>query len=345
MDRVRGASGFVRTARTWGICVALATGVVWLASSGSAFALTVTAPPDTGTSLTATVTVDPAETAGSIDFAVDGVVVATQPGTPGAEVGFSGLALVPGQHRLAATLHGTGGDVVASEVIVTAWAPPSPPVLLSPSGPAISYLSTAVIRAGANTSQMHLFVSGQPAGSSAVTPGAEVRFDGLGIPVPTDWIVYSVVVSNPIGQTATYDWGFHLVPVQYPTMIVIEKSRFQLHWIVNYQLVKTYPIAHGKGNNTPVKMWMINAKYVTDAGGVYGPRKMRLYKYQGGSAGRRGRRGRPGRWVFTAYGIHGTNQPWVIGTMASHGCVRMYNWDILELWPQVPLGTMAETRR
>jgi L,D-transpeptidase ErfK/SrfK len=106
--------------------------------------------------------------------------------------------------------------------------------------------------------------------------------------------------------------------------------------------VRTYSITHGKGNNTPLKMWMINAKYVTDPRGVYVPRKMRLHKYQGGTAGRRGRRGRPGRWVFTAYGIHGTNQPWVIGTMASHGCIRMYNWDILELWPHVPLGTMTE---
>lgn len=51
------------------------------------------------------------------------------------------------------------------------------------------------------------------------------------------------------------------------------------------------------------------------------------------------------RYFYTAYGIHGTNQPWVIGTMASHGCIRMYNKDVLELWPQVPFGTMVITRQ
>ena len=38
-------------------------------------------------------------------------------------------------------------------------------------------------------------------------------------------------------------------------------------------------------------------------------------------------------------GIHGTNQPEVIGTDVSHGCIRMRNEAILELVPVLPLGT------
>ena len=38
-------------------------------------------------------------------------------------------------------------------------------------------------------------------------------------------------------------------------------------------------------------------------------------------------------------GIHGTDQPWVIGTSASHGCIRLYNHDILWLSQRLPLGT------
>lgn len=37
--------------------------------------------------------------------------------------------------------------------------------------------------------------------------------------------------------------------------------------------------------------------------------------------------------------IHGTNTPWSIGRLASHGCVRMYPEDIAELYPLVPVGT------
>jgi len=37
--------------------------------------------------------------------------------------------------------------------------------------------------------------------------------------------------------------------------------------------------------------------------------------------------------------IHGTNQPWLIGGYASHGCIRLTNSDIAALAQQVPAGT------
>jgi L,D-transpeptidase YbiS len=40
--------------------------------------------------------------------------------------------------------------------------------------------------------------------------------------------------------------------------------------------------------------------------------------------------------------IHGTNHEARLGTPASHGCVRMANADIAELFPQIPEGTLVE---
>lgn len=40
--------------------------------------------------------------------------------------------------------------------------------------------------------------------------------------------------------------------------------------------------------------------------------------------------------------IHGTNEESLIGTPASHGCVRMRNSDIVELYSRVPRGTPVE---
>ena len=37
--------------------------------------------------------------------------------------------------------------------------------------------------------------------------------------------------------------------------------------------------------------------------------------------------------------IHGTNAESKLGTPASHGCVRMSNADIIDLFEQVPIGT------
>lgn len=41
------------------------------------------------------------------------------------------------------------------------------------------------------------------------------------------------------------------------------------------------------------------------------------------------------------YGIHGTNRPSSIGQHITLGCVRMYNDDVEQLYPKVPLGTMV----
>jgi len=127
-------------------------------------------------------------------------------------------------------------------------------------------------------------------------------------------------------------------PFKYPwkNYIVIDKSSYRLHLVKNGWLIKSYPIAHGKNNCTPERVWRIGAKY-PHTGGVYGPRKMRMFK--------RVKTSRGYRYVHTAYAIHGTNQEWVIGTQASHGCIRMYNKDVRELYPQVPMGTMVVTRR
>lgn len=38
------------------------------------------------------------------------------------------------------------------------------------------------------------------------------------------------------------------------------------------------------------------------------------------------------------YRIHGTDAPWTIGTAASKGCIRMYNQDVLDLYPRVRVG-------
>jgi L,D-transpeptidase ErfK/SrfK len=41
----------------------------------------------------------------------------------------------------------------------------------------------------------------------------------------------------------------------------------------------------------------------------------------------------------TLYAIHGTNIPWGIGMLVSHGCLRLYPEDIARLYPDVAVGT------
>jgi lipoprotein-anchoring transpeptidase ErfK/SrfK len=43
----------------------------------------------------------------------------------------------------------------------------------------------------------------------------------------------------------------------------------------------------------------------------------------------------------TLYRLHGTTEPWSIGTMVSSGCVRLLNQDIIDLYRRVPVGSKA----
>jgi lipoprotein-anchoring transpeptidase ErfK/SrfK len=39
------------------------------------------------------------------------------------------------------------------------------------------------------------------------------------------------------------------------------------------------------------------------------------------------------------YRIHGSNEPWTIGTQVSSGCIRMRNEDVIDLYGRVKIGT------
>jgi L,D-transpeptidase ErfK/SrfK len=83
----------------------------------------------------------------------------------------------------------------------------------------------------------------------------------------------------------------------------------------------TYPVAIGKPSTpTPLGNWVIVQKAV-NPGGPFGARWMRLSVPWGG------------------YGIHGTNNPSSIGKAVSHGCVRMYNKDVIKIYDLTPIGT------
>lgn len=186
-------------------------------------------------------------------------------------------------------------------------------------------------RAASNTTEVTLYVAGTRIGSQAVVPYGSYDFGLVSSPSKSGTV--EVRATNPDGATASATRTVSRLVYPYATCIIIDKSDFRLYWIKDNALVKAYPIAIGReGMETPLRTWRILAKYHSDPASVYGPRKMRLFRQSDSG------------WLYTSYLIHGTSEPWVIGSKASHGCIRMYNSDVLELFPQVPLGTYVITR-
>lgn len=104
--------------------------------------------------------------------------------------------------------------------------------------------------------------------------------------------------------------------------ITVNTKTRRLHLLKDGKWIKSYPIATGKIlTKTPEGTYRIINKQV-NPGGPFGARWMGLNR--------------------KGYGIHGTNNPSSIGKAVSHGCIRMYNKDVIELFNLVGVGTKVK---
>jgi L,D-transpeptidase catalytic domain len=127
----------------------------------------------------------------------------------------------------------------------------------------------------------------------------------------------------------------------YPTVVTVDRGGFRLRLFKRLRYDRSYPIAVGAaGYDTPAGLFSIISKQVDPA--WHAPNR----PWAGSYAGRTVPGGAPdnplkARWlgVTGAVGIHGTAEPWSLGTRASHGCIRMLVEDVIDLYDRVPLGT------
>ena len=106
--------------------------------------------------------------------------------------------------------------------------------------------------------------------------------------------------------------------------IVVNTYSRQLVLYKDGEIYKTFPIAVGKATTkSPVGEWAIISKS-KNWGGGFGSRWLGLNVPWG------------------IYGIHGTNKPGSIGRAASHGCIRMHNNHVEELYDIVPTKTRVK---
>lgn len=107
--------------------------------------------------------------------------------------------------------------------------------------------------------------------------------------------------------------------------IIVDLSSRQLYLLDENTVVRGFPIGIGTMlTQTPVGEYEIMNK-VPNPGGPFGAFWMGLSRPH--------------------YGIHGTDNPASIGHMVSHGCIRMYNEDVLQLAAIVPMRTKVTIRQ
>jgi lipoprotein-anchoring transpeptidase ErfK/SrfK len=122
--------------------------------------------------------------------------------------------------------------------------------------------------------------------------------------------------------------------------IVVKTHQRRLYYVVGDGHALRFPVGVGKAGWRWQGRATIEGKYVKPAWrappeitkGGWGP------VIPGGSS-----RNPMGAAALTMrggeYAIHGTNNPGSIGGFVSHGCIRMYNRDIRQLYSLVGIGT------
>jgi lipoprotein-anchoring transpeptidase ErfK/SrfK len=130
---------------------------------------------------------------------------------------------------------------------------------------------------------------------------------------------------------------------KYPAVLVLNRSTFTLTLYKNLQRAKSYTVAVGMvGLETPAGIYHIQNKAVdpawTKPNSSWVPAAERGKIVPGGAPDNPLK----ARWlgIFNGAGIHGIDpsEYGSIGHQASHGCVRMRIPDVIDLYPQVPVG-------
>lgn len=123
-----------------------------------------------------------------------------------------------------------------------------------------------------------------------------------------EYTVKAATIDNPKSNLAI------LVDLSEERLYLVDKD--------NNVIIKKHGIASGKLDTpSPIGTWKV----------------MHMSKWSGGFGT---------RWIglnvpWGKFGIHGTNKPYTIGSEASHGCIRMVNKDIEELYKYVEQGMIV----
>lgn len=115
--------------------------------------------------------------------------------------------------------------------------------------------------------------------------------------------------------------------------VQVSLSAHRLTVLRDGQAVAAFPVAVGRPSApTPTgHFYLAELLQPSNPNGPYGPLAYgtsdfsNVYTYFEGGPGQ--------------VGVHGTNEPWVIGHDASHGCVRLYDADIVKVAHLVPVGS------
>jgi lipoprotein-anchoring transpeptidase ErfK/SrfK len=156
------------------------------------------------------------------------------------------------------------------------------------------------------------------------------------------WALLSAAVAHAAARDVVPLPGFA------PGTIVVKTGERRLYYVLDGRYALRFPVGVGKAGQRWFGTARVEGKYVRPAwsapdsirrehpnlpevipgGSPHNPMGAAALTLRGGE-----------------YAIHGTNHPQSIGRFVSHGCIRMYNRDIVKLFRMVEVGTPVIVER
>ncbi|MGP0094812.1 MAG: L,D-transpeptidase [Xanthobacteraceae bacterium] len=161
---------------------------------------------------------------------------------------------------------------------------------------------------------------------------------GAGLLFAASWLAPAPAEAREVVHLAGYSAG----------TVVVKTSERRLYYVRGDGTAIRYPVGVGRAGMRWSGQSSIDGKYVRPAwsppadikraephlpdvipgGSPHNPMGVAAMTLSGGQ-----------------YAIHGTNAPGSIGGFVSHGCIRMYNADVLDLFARVEVGTTVVVER
>ena len=145
---------------------------------------------------------------------------------------------------------------------------------------------------------------------------------GLCLSIPTQWV---------------------LPPTKHEGVVINLPEMRLYRFFPLIKMVKTYPVGIGDlGWETPQGVYRV-VEHEVDPTWEIPPSLQEKYGITWVPPGPENPLGK--YWIGLSrkgYGIHGTNFPWGVGRLVSHGCIRLYPEHINQLFKEIPLGTPVE---
>lgn len=170
-----------------------------------------------------------------------------------------------------------------------------------------------------------------------VVPGEKGRFKLPAISLPEGRTAVYAVASNAWGTKWSDGFGLYNLGSEVPSFndfLLVDRDVCDMYYVRGRVVKRIYPVAVGMpGLLTPLGQFYLSRPGPAP-NSAWGPFRMALM-----------RKTSSGRYRGSGFYMHGTNAPSSIGTWASHGCVRMYNGDVIGLARQIYYAFPVYIRR